>query len=115
MKTTRKINGAKVTREWPVTFVDETQKFTSKVFDKISELIRGAAKDIVKHKIVTCKNSHDGHGLKQIGNAIGESLLSPEKQKPSSLDKKLTKLRKKGVRVLNFWREADRWQIKVMT
>lgn len=111
MKTTRKINGAKVTREWP----DLNPDRTGIVIDKIKALIRGSkVTHTEQHKTISVKDSHSGHGLKTIGNMTGGSLLPPEKQKPSSLCAKLTALRKKKVKVVDFWRSGGEWQIKVM-
>lgn len=111
MKTTQTINGAKVTREWP-------KPNAVGVLDKIKTLIRKSAKEIVTHNVISVKDSHPGHGSATVKTALGTmtggSLIPAAKQKPSALCKELTKLRKKGVRVLDFWREGSRWQIKVM-
>jgi hypothetical protein len=111
MKTTRKINGAKVTR-LDGKFREEAK--ASSALDKIKSLIRNSAKEIAKYKFVSVRDTHPGHGMKTLGNMTGGSLLPPGKQKPSSLCAKLTSLRKKKVKVVDFYRDGAHWQIKVM-
>lgn len=94
---TRVINCAKVTRsDWDDWTDDQSGRVPS-VFNKLRKLIQKSAPE--KHATMTIKDKPTNY---------------EKKYKPSSLCVALTKLRKKGVRVLDFERGGDGWQIKTM-
>ncbi len=94
---TRVLNCAKVTRA-DGKFREDVPD--PKLLDKFKKLIKKfAPAKATQHELTSAKDSHSGF---------------EGKQKPSSLDRELTKLRKKGRKVLDFWRDNGRWQIKVM-
>ena len=103
---TRIINCAKVTRpDWDDWTDDQSGRAPS-VFQKIKALIKKHAPK-GQHELISVKDSPPK--FKTTGDKI-----DPAKQSRSSLDRKIAELRKKGRKVLDFWREDDRWQIKVM-
>ncbi len=92
---TRTLNCAKVTRA-DGKFRDEIPD--PKLLDKFKKLIKKFAPDAPwKHETVHVKD-----------------VPSKCDGKSGTLDRELTKLRKKGRKVLDFWRDNGRWQIKVM-
>jgi hypothetical protein len=109
MKTTRKINGAKVTR-LDGKFREEVK--ANSVLDKIKSSIRRYARVVEKHNTISVKDVPPDFKVK-LDSFTGHKRPGI-KQVPSSLCAKLTSLRKEKVKVVDFWRDGAHWQIKVM-